>query len=43
MEGHRGESAGWEERKHRAVVYSKDGKGDGEEKVKKERRLVGAG
>ena len=27
MEGHRGESAGWEERRHKAVLYSKDGGG----------------
>lgn len=35
-EGHKGESAGLEERRHKAVVFSKDG-----EKEKEERRRVG--
>ncbi|QDS68441.1 hypothetical protein FKW77_010808 [Venturia effusa] len=52
-EGHRSEGAGLEERGHRAVVFSRDGEGNGDKREKKggkggrdkrvERRLVGAG
>ncbi|PSN63461.1 hypothetical protein BS50DRAFT_577204 [Corynespora cassiicola Philippines] len=33
MEGHKGEAAGMEERRHRAVLYNKDGGEDGRKKV----------
>ncbi|KAF2013294.1 hypothetical protein BU24DRAFT_234405 [Aaosphaeria arxii CBS 175.79] len=40
MEGHRSEGAGYEERRHRAVVYSKDGEGGGGER---KQRVAAAG
>ncbi len=46
IEGHRGESAGPEERRHRAMEYNKDSKGKGKEAEQRQRgrkRMVGLG